>query len=385
MKIVAGLSSIDDYIRLVNAGADEVFIGYIPFEWTKTYGNLFPLNRRENLYFNSQIKSFEDMKILKKMVDVYNVPVSITFNNIYYIEEQYELIGKIISKLIDIGFERFIIADIGLLLYLSQNNIKCSVHLSGECAETNRYSIEFFNKLNITRYIFNRKNSIEEIKSCINYTSDTHINDNDMNNEEINNMHHMEKAAVYKKEDKDDEPHSYEIIDSNDNMPAIEYEAFILNERCHYTGAFCSSLHCDEMIHLCEMPFNIGKVDELSYDFPECDKRFEEYYEHAYEVDKNMGNSAENEYKLGFTGCGLCSLKKLQMAGITHLKVVGRGNSIKNIEKDVISLKRALSMIEDTEDCKAYENRIKNELFKGRCSEKCYYSEGSRENTIMNS
>ena len=27
----------------------------------------------------------------------------------------------------------------------------------------------------------------------------------------------------------------------------IEYEAFILNERCHYTGAFCSSLHCDEL------------------------------------------------------------------------------------------------------------------------------------------
>ena len=30
MKIVAGMGSIDDYIRLVKAGADEVFCGYVP-------------------------------------------------------------------------------------------------------------------------------------------------------------------------------------------------------------------------------------------------------------------------------------------------------------------------------------------------------------------
>lgn len=154
MKIVAGVSCIDHYIRLVKAGADEVFIGYVPYEYTKKYGNLFPINRREVLYFNAQIKSLSDMKILKKMVDVYKVPVSITFNNTYYLEEQYEYFGEIIKELINIGFERFIVADIGLILYLNQNNIHCSVHLSGECAETNRLSIDFFNKLNIKRYIF---------------------------------------------------------------------------------------------------------------------------------------------------------------------------------------------------------------------------------------
>ena len=131
MKIVAGLGAVDDYIRLVEAGADEVFLGYVPYEWTKKYGTLFPLNRREVIYYNVQVTSFEDMKILKKMVDIYKVPVTITFNYLYYIEEQYDFIVEIMKKLIDIGFDEFIIADIALLLYLNSKNVKCKVHLSG--------------------------------------------------------------------------------------------------------------------------------------------------------------------------------------------------------------------------------------------------------------
>ena len=65
---------------LAEAGADEVFCGCVPYEWNKKYGTLFPLNRREVLYYNVHICSLEEMKILKKMVDVYKVPVNITFN-----------------------------------------------------------------------------------------------------------------------------------------------------------------------------------------------------------------------------------------------------------------------------------------------------------------
>lgn len=39
MKIVAGLGSVDEYIRYCEAGADEFFCGYVPYKWTKKYGN----------------------------------------------------------------------------------------------------------------------------------------------------------------------------------------------------------------------------------------------------------------------------------------------------------------------------------------------------------
>lgn len=46
MKIVAGLGSIDEYIPYVLAGADELFCGYVPYNWTKKYGTVLPLKRQ---------------------------------------------------------------------------------------------------------------------------------------------------------------------------------------------------------------------------------------------------------------------------------------------------------------------------------------------------
>ena len=319
MKIVAGLGAIDDYIRLVKAGADEVFCGYVPFEWNKKYGSLFPLNRREVLYYNVQIGSIEDMKILKKMMDVYKVPVTITFNYLYYLEEQYKDIEKIIRNLIDIGFNEFIIADISLILYLRNRNIKCKIHLSGECAEINSLAIEFLNKLNIDRYIFHRKNTIEDMESCI----------------------------------------------KNNKIKNLEYEAFILNERCHYTGAFCSSLHCDEMIHLCKMPYELNKVNKNLNNFKYVDERLKNCNEDDEEYSE--------DYLLGSTGCGICSLKKLKDIGVTHLKVVGRGNFIDNMEKDVSNLRKAINMINECNDNLSFEKKIKKDFFNENCSGECYY------------
>ncbi len=328
MKIVSGLGCIDDYIRLVKAGADEVFCGYVPYEWNKKYGSLFPLNRREVLYYNIQINSLEDMKILKKMVDKYKVPVSIAFNYLYYIEDQYEEIASIIEDLISIGFNEFIIADIALILYLKEKGMKCVIHLSGECAEINSLAIDFLNKLNISRYVFHRKNTIEDIESCI----------------------------------------------KNNKIKNLQYEAFILNEKCHYSGAFCSSLHCDEMCHLCTMPYDLAKVNEKANYFPDVDKRLELYYKELEDEELYLENEYKNDsYLLGSTGCGICELKKLKEAGVTHLKVVGRGKYIDDIEKDIIGLKQAINIIENIEDDENYKKVIKNKLFKGKCSKECYY------------
>ena len=220
------------------------------------------------------------------------------------------------QDLIEIGFDEFIIADIALILYLKEKNIKCKIHLSGETAEINSLSIEFFNKLNISRYVFHRKNTIEDMKACI----------------------------------------------KNNTVKNLQYEAFILNEMCHYSGAFCSSLHCDELAHLCKMPYDLVKINrlvELYYD--ELEKEI------LYFEDEN-----EERYTLGSTGCGICKLKKLKEAGVTHLKVVGRGKYIDDMEKDIIGLKKAISMLENI-DYEEFEKDIKDKLFKNGCSGECYY------------
>ena len=123
MKIVAGLGSVDEYIRYCEAGADEFFCGYVPYKWTKKYGTMMALNRREVLCCNVQIGGEEELEILASMIHVYQKPVHLTFNSLYYLPEQYPLIGQIISNCLEMGFRSYIIADPALILYLHEQGI----------------------------------------------------------------------------------------------------------------------------------------------------------------------------------------------------------------------------------------------------------------------
>ena len=293
MKIVAGLGSIDEYETFVKAGADEFFCGYVPFSWAEKYGVIHPLNRREVLFYNVQIGSMSELQILKKMVDYYGKPVELTFNSIYYTGEQYPVIAEIIIQCMAAGFENFIIADPALMLYLRQQKINCGIHLSGETAEVNRGMLEQMLPFGIRRVIFHRKNSLEDMQSCI-------------------------KEADF--------PH--------------EYEAFILNELCHFSGAFCNSLHCDELTHLCRVPYELGNLHKKE----ETDAAQKD----VAETDRIQGKEGkglpldEDGYLTGSTGCGLCALYRMKQVGITHLKLVGRGNYTDFMEKDIRQLRKVL-------------------------------------------
>ena len=324
MKIVAGLGSIDEYETFVKAGADEFFCGYVPFSWAEKYGVIHPLNRREVLFYNVQIGSMSELQILKKMVDYYGKPVELTFNSIYYTGEQYPVIAEIIIQCMAAGFENFIIADPALMLYLRQQKINCGIHLSGETAEVNRGMLEQMLPFGIRRVIFHRKNSLEDMQSCI-------------------------KEAGF--------PH--------------EYEAFILNELCHFSGAFCNSLHCDELTHLCRVPYELGNLhkkeetDAAQKDVAETDRK-----------KKKEGKGLpldEDGYLTGSTGCGLCALYRMKQVGITHLKLVGRGNYTDFMEKDIRQLRKALDILEKSDNELQYQREMKASLFPDGCSQNCYY------------
>lgn len=324
MKIVAGLGSIDEYETFVKAGADEFFCGYVPFSWAEKYGVIHPLNRREVLFYNVQIGSMSELQILKKMVDYYGKPVELTFNSIYYTGEQYPVIAEIITQCMAAGFENFIIADPALMLYLRQQKINCGIHLSGETAEVNRGMLEQMLPFGIRRVIFHRKNSLEDMQSCI-------------------------KEADF--------PH--------------EYEAFILNELCHFSGAFCNSLHCDELTHLCRVPYELGNLHKKE----ETDAAQKD----VAETDRIQGKEGkglpldEDGYLTGSTGCGLCALYRMKQVGITHLKLVGRGNYIDFMEKDIRQLRKVLDILENSDSEAQYQKKMKASLFPDGCSRNCYY------------
>lgn len=331
MKIVAGLGSIDEYIPYVKAGADELFCGYVPESWSEKYGTMLPLNRREVLYYNVQIGAMSELKILRSMMDVYGVPVKLTFNSLFYLPEQYPEIAGIIVDCIKNGFDTFIIADPALVLYLRKNRIPCRIHLSGELSEVNRPMIESFLKMDVQRIIFHRKNTIEDMHSCISY---------------------IQKQC------------------EETGIEAPEYESFVLNEMCHFTGAFCNSLHCDELPHLCRVPYWLG--DRKTGDSTMNEERIQ----NNLEQEEMRQDEELDEYQTGSSGCGLCALPELRSAGVTNLKLVGRGGHVLDMRQDIMQLKKALDLLEEYPDlnhAEQYQNRMKELLLEHDCSHVCYY------------
>ena len=321
MKITAGLGCADDYIRFCEAGADECFCGYVPLAWAERYGLLSPLNRREVNFYNVQIGAKSELEILRGMVQAYGKRVHLTFNSLYYTPEQYPVLADIIAQCMELGFESFILADPALLVYLRQQGMDCEVHISGEFGEINHCAAEAFLPLAPSRIIFPRKNSAADMAQCIAYLKEKGV--------------------------------------------SMEYEAFALNELCQFSGSFCNSFHCDELGHLCRTPYWLGGVEREE----EC----------VWELVSGSGDTAEQRGEeealppLGLTGCGLCALPELGQAGITHLKLVGRGNYADCMERDIRAVCLALNILDDVRDAGAYRKEMKRRLFAGGCPKQCYY------------
>lgn len=341
MKLVAGLGSIDEYIPFVEAGADEFFCGYVPYAWSRKYKTVQPLNRREVMNYRVQLGAFEELKILRKMIKQYGVPVKLALNSLFYSGEQYREIAELVCRCMEIGFDTFIIADPALILYLREQKLPCRIHLSGECAEINSTFLAELSKWNISRVIFHRKNTIAQMQQC--------------------------------------------IVKCSGSIP--EYEAFFLNELCHFTGAYCNSLHCDELAHLCLVPYKLGRYQAQEEPIQiGCNGKKQENAETQVQEACSMKDGCmedecmEDGYRTGETGCGLCALYDLAQAGVTHLKLVGRGNYTDFTKKDITQAKKAIAILKEVQanesseiQKKVYQRCVKEELFSGACSRNCYY------------
>lgn len=322
MKIVAGLGSVEEYIPYVEAGASELFCGFVPEEWMLSEGLYSPLNRREVLYYNVQIGSYSELQILQRMIAQYGVPVTLAMNALYFTPHQYPKVMQLLEGCLEMGFTSFIVADVALLVYLQQHlepekRNRLRIHLSGETAEMNRYMLREMKQLGVRRVIFHRKNTIPDM------------------------------AAMIEQE------------------PLLEYEAFALNEMCHFTGAFCNSLHCDELTYTCRLPYRLTRIAKESklptgQGIPLMEKT----------------QNQRSRDCVGESGCGLCALWQLQQAGVTHLKLVSRGNYTEDTIRDIRQLKRALDILAGSSEEKAYQKAMKQTIFgqKG-CSGVCYYPE----------
>lgn len=311
MKITAGIANADQLSLYREAGANEFYCGYIPDFWPEQVGPTIPLNRREVRYCPVQIGGRNELRLLHARASALDVSVALTFNAPCYPPAAIPVAVRAIEQCLSDGFDRFIIADPALMQALLERNLLPSLHLhiSGEAGEINRAALEFWRSFTPSRIIFHRKVGLSNISALIRSDREAHPDD------------------------------------------PIEYEAFAMNESCHFNGAFCSAPHCDEMAHLCHLPWRLAPVhsDDLLPSTPPL--------------------PVPDEDIAGHSGCGVCSLPALAQSGITVLKVVGRGADTDEMIRDIRVLRQALTLSEQG----ASPDEIQLACFPDGCSQNCYY------------
>ena len=119
----------------------------------------------------------------------------------------------------------------------------------------------------------------------------------------------------------------------------LEFEAFVLNELCQFTGAFCNSFHCDELGHLCRVPYELGRVRRKL-------------------LSGNNVNFDDEALTLDEEGY-LCAVYADFM------------------EKDIRNLRKALDILEGSSSEADFRKEMKRQLFPRGCSGNCYYAKSS--------
>lgn len=330
MNILAPLGAYNEVEMLAENGANEFYCGITPIEWIERYSPGVWLNRRNPF---AGIPSFEELKRTVEASHAYGIPVFITLNAPYYIDDQYPLLLDLVKYCSrEIGVDAFIISDIGLMLAVKQHIPEANIHVSSLADTMNQGSIELYKEIGVDRIVLPRSVQLGEIAA-------------------------LKKAAG-----------------------EIEIEVFLLNDGCVYEESFCMTTH-NRVSAFCSqtqwdyhyLPANGSKVLNKR-EKEKLDVQINDYREYVWFVNDCGGKVADDGLPLG--PCGLCALPRLMESGIDSLKIVGREGAAYRKLASLQMVKAALDTTEtQKEESKIIESckKIRNQPQICESGLMCYY------------
>lgn len=273
MKILAPAGSVDEVEMLIGSGAEELYCGLSPREWLEKYSMAVWLNRRGPRSGN--LRTFAELRTLVDTAHSAGVPVFLTLNAPYYSAEQHPHLLEFCRRAGECGVDAFIISDLGLILALRDARIEVPVHVSSVAATLNSSAVEFYRELGVTRIIFPRSLSVQDMQAIV------------------------KKSSAY-----------------------VEFESFVLNDGCVYEEGFCHTTH-NVAGAFCTTPWSYEwQADERRQPDPDLEGHLADYRRWVW-FTNNCGCS-NTPKGLPNGPCGLCAIPELAAMGISSIKIVGR-------------------------------------------------------------
>lgn len=309
LKITAPFRGKKEVMPLIEAGADELYCGYLPGEWVERY-TTFEFERKGGG------SNFRDLRELREAVDLAHkrgIPVYLTLNGLY-VKRQYPLLLGIVSQLNKIDLDGYIVADIGLLLTLKEQGCKKQIHISTGGTIFNSEAVRFYKRLGACRVILDRQTTLESMR-----------------------------------------------VISEEN-PNVDFEVFILNTLCVYIDGFCTFLHTYgrettedisskkwgeyEKMHLVTAydPEAVADACCLKYSVGVCDGRLNK------RIDTDKIRLTFYKQLMDGVECGACAIYDINKTKVKSIKIVGRQLPSEKRLLDTKFIRGVLDIIKNNKD-----------------------------------
>jgi putative protease len=208
MKIISPVDNLAEADLLLDAGAHELYGGWVPAEWEEKYTLLASINQRT--FAGAQLSSREELAGVVAKVHGRGGAFSLTLNSPYYTDEQLPLLLDYVDQAVEAGVDGLILADIGLLRCLRQRHPGLEYHASTLAHLMNSEAMRIYLKEGISRIIFPRHLTVAE----------------------------MAEVAS--------------------RLPGVSLDAFMLVGKCPNTEGLCTFHHSSpDRIWPCEIPYEI--------------------------------------------------------------------------------------------------------------------------------
>jgi len=333
------------------AGADEFFAGFIPPEWSNTFGWEYSLNRRA-YGAQCQFTDIDDLSEAISLVHNLGKRISMTFNAHEHPAGITPMIRDAIMRVEELGPDSYTVADPALMMMLREWGVERPLHLSTGAACWNSETVRYYTGIGkIRRVVLPRKMSLGEMGRLIASVQDL----------------------------------------------ALDFEVMVLGYRCIFNDALCFSSHCGLDDNLC-VDFGapdalVGRrlsngwkqrIEDVLADLP---SQFTEgsaldRWRKEVAVDPRRANlpayGADDANTPGLSSavaqillinCGLCAVPRLREIGVTMLKLPLRGETWQKYEH-LRLLRTVLDHPDPTPDvCRELLN---SPGFCARCGT-CYY------------
>ncbi len=164
MRIVSPVDNFKEAGLILEAGADELYGGYIPAEWDD-YSLSASLNQRT--FSAAQISSEEELSEIISLVHASERSFALTLNAPFYTDEQLPLLIEYVDRMFTLGIDSLILADVGLLRLLKKRHPELEYHASTLAHLTNSGALRFMAEQGIQRAVLPRHLSVADMASII--------------------------------------------------------------------------------------------------------------------------------------------------------------------------------------------------------------------------